>query len=203
MAAQPHRLMMSVEDYLTLDRNSTEGRYEFIDGYTYRLAGGTLNHSTISANVIRELGNALRRGPCRVYTSDARVRLSKRRYVYPDASVSCDEREQGTGDIVQYPRLVVEVLSPSTEAYDRGRKSGYYRACPTIEEYVLVDTQQMAVEVYRREQERFWKLSPFGPGDAVEFESLGVSFPIASVYENVTLPEDAPDNSSVEEESQH
>lgn len=197
MVAQAGRLLMSVEDYLTLDRNSTEGRYEFIDGYTYMLAGGTLNHSIISANMIGELRNALRNSSCQVYTSDMKVRLSKRRYVYPDVSVSCDTHDRGTNDILQYPRLVVEVLSPSTEAYDRGKKSSYYRACPTIEEYVLIDTEQVAVEVYRREQEHFWMLSTFGPGDTVELTSLGVSFPIAAIYENVTFPEDTADSSSI------
>jgi Uma2 family endonuclease len=115
--------------------------------------------------------------------------------VYPDASVSCDERNQGTDDIVHSPRLIVEVLSPSTEAYDRGKKFSYYRACPTLQEYVLVDTQRQAVEVYRREQDNFWKLYPFGPRSQVDLRSLDVGFPIASVYKNVTVPEDTSDNS--------
>jgi Uma2 family endonuclease len=91
----------------------------------------------------------------------------------------------------------VEVLSSSTEAYDRGRKFAYYRACPMVQEYVLVDTQRQAVEVYRRKTDTLWTLHPFGPGDQVELASLNLSFPIAALYENVALPEDTLDNSSI------
>jgi len=160
------------------------------------LAGGTLTHSTISANVIREFSNSLRGGPCRVYTSDARVRLSKTRYVYPDASISCDEPERGTGDTVQYPRLTVEVLSPSTASYDRGNKFVYYRSCPTVEEYVLVDTPRLAVEVYRRASDTLWTLHLFGSDDQLELTSLSISFPVVALYENVIFPEDTTDRSS-------
>jgi Uma2 family endonuclease len=195
VVAEPDRLMMSVEDYLTLDRASVEARYEYIDGYVYMLAGGTADHSTMSINLTSLLHSLLRSSPCRVYNSDLKVRLSQRRFVYPDASVSCDQRDRGSIDIVQFPRHIVEVLSSSTEAYDRGRKFAYYRACPTVQEYVLVDTQQQAVEVYRRQADTLWTLHPFGPGDQVELASLSLSFPIAALYENVELPEDTPDNS--------
>ena len=195
MVAQPHRVLMSVKDYLALDRESHDVRYEFIDGYAYMMLGGTLNHSTISINVTSLLRSLLRGNSCRVYNSDARVRLFESRYVYPDASVSCDERDRGTGDMISSPRTVVEVLSPSTEAYDRGRKFVYYRSCPTIEEYVLVDTQRQAVDVYRRATETLWTLHLFGPGDQMELASLNISFPMAALYENVTLPEDDPDAS--------
>ena len=194
VVAEPDRLMMSVEDYLTLDRASVEARYEYIDGYVYMLAGGTADHSTMSINLTSLLHSLLRSSPCRVYNSDLKVRLSQRRFVYPDASVSCDQRDRGSIDIVQFPRLIVEVLSSSTEAYDRGRKFAYYRACPTVQEYVLVDTQQQAVEVYRRQADTLWTLHPFGPGDQVELASLSLSFPIAALYENVELPEDTSDN---------
>ena len=196
MVAEPNRLLMSVEEYLTLDRNSLDVRYEFIDGHVYMLAGGTANHSVIGVNMTGELRNALHGSPCRVYNSDLRVRLSARRYAYPDVSVSCDARDLGTVDILQYPRLIVEVLSPSTMAYDRGKKFGYYRACPTIQEYVLVDTQWQAVEVFRRATENLWTYHFFGSGDQVELASLGVSFPVAALYENAILPEDTSDDNS-------
>lgn len=194
MVAQPHRSRMSVEEYLTLERTNTEIHYEFIDGHVYMLAGGTADHSIISANIIRELSLALRGSPCRVYTSDMKVRISEQRYVYPDVSVSCDPRDRGSIEALQYPRLIVEVLSPGTEAYDRGKKFSYYRACLTIEEYILVDTQQQAIDFYRREQETFWKLSPLGSDDQVKIQSLGISFPVTAIYENIMFPEN---NSSV------
>jgi Uma2 family endonuclease len=189
MSAVPERSIMSLEEYLALDRDSFETRYEYIDGHVYMLAGGTANHSIISANIIRELGSLLRGSPCRVYTSDMCVRISETRYVYPDASVSCNAQDRGQVDTLQYPRLVVEVLSPSTEGRDRGRKFGYYRACPTIQEYVLVDTQRQAVDVYRR-RGNLWVLYSFGPDDSVELESLSVHFSMSVLYEDVVLPEE-------------
>ncbi len=197
MLAETDRLMMSVEDYLVLDRSSVEARYEYIDGYVYMPAGGTADHSSISINLTSLLHGLLRNSRCRVYNSDLKVRLSHKRYVYPDASVSCDQRDRGSIDTVQFPRLIVEVLSSSTEAYDRGRKFAYYRACPTIQEYVLIDTQRQTVEVYRRQSDTLWTLHPFGPGDQVELASLSLSFPIAALYEDVTLPEDITDGSSM------
>src|SRR5947208_8600621 len=183
MAADPRGLSMSVEEYLELDRNSLDTRYEYIDGYVYMLAGGSADHSTIRINVLTVLHRLLHSSSCRVYNSDLRVRLSKKRFVYPDVTVSCDPRHRGKIDIVEYPRLIVEVLSPSTEGYDRGRKFSYYRACPVLQEYVLIDVHRQAVEVFRRETENLWTLHPFGPGDTIELTSIGVSFLIDAVYE--------------------
>jgi Uma2 family endonuclease len=190
MVAERHQTSMSVEDYLTLDRSSLEARYEFIDGSAYLLAGGTANHSIIAVNITSVIHSLLRDGPCRVFNSDLRVRLSETRYVYPDVTVSCDARDRGQADTIHYPRLAIEVLSPSTEAYDRGRKFGYYRACPTMQEYMLVDTQRQAIEVYRREADSLWTLHPFGPGDEVELANLGVRFPIAAAYRDIVFPDE-------------
>ena len=186
--------LMSVEDYLALERTSIEIRYEFIDGQVYMLAGGTINHSIISANIIRELGTLLRGKPCRVHTSDMKVQVSKKRYLYPDVSVSCDNREQGTAETLRNPCLIVEVLSRSTEARDRGEKFACYRECPTVQEYVMVNTQQPTVEVFRRASGNFWTLHIFGPGDMVDLVSLNVSFPVTAVYENTDLLEETLDS---------
>ncbi len=194
MVAQPHRTLMSVEDYLKLDRDSVDARYEYIDGYAYMMSGGTLNHSTICINVTSLLRSLLRDSTCRVYNSDARVRTSAARYIYPDATISCDERDRGTGDTINFPRLIVEVLSPSTELYDRGQKFIYYRSCPTIAEYVLVDTKHQAIDVYRRASENLWMLHLFGPGDLVELASINARFPIAAFYEDITLSNEIEDN---------
>ena len=192
MVADPPRRFMSVEEYLELGRNSLDARYEFIDGVVTMLAGGTADHSRICVNVVSQLHNTLRGKPCQVFNSDLRVSISTTRYVYPDISVSCDPRdqEQGDSDIIHYPRVVIEVLSSSTEAYDRGRKFGYYRACPTLQEYVLVDSQRQAIDLYRRQTENLWTFHPFGPDDEVELKSINVHFPLASVYEDVTFPGD-------------
>ncbi|HXX79854.1 MAG TPA: Uma2 family endonuclease [Ktedonobacteraceae bacterium] len=192
MVADPHRLFMSVEEYLALDSSSPDARYEFIDGIVTMLAGGTINHSRISVNLIVALDGLLRGKSCMVCNSDMRLEISATRYVYPDISVSCDPRdqEQGDRDSIQYPCIVFEVLSASTEAYDRGRKFDYYRACPTLREYVLVDTQQQAIDLYRRQTENLWTFHPFRSGDEVELKSINVHFPIDSVYQNVSFPVD-------------
>ena len=195
--AQPQHLKMSVEAYLALDRESQEVRYEYIDGYAYLLAGGTPVHALIAANLIAEINAQLKGGACRVYTSDAKVRLSTGRYVFPDITVSCDERDhEPDTEALHYPRLVIEILSPSTEAYDRGNKSGYYRSCPTIQEYVLVSTQKANVEVYRRATGKLWTLYPFGQGELVELASIGVALPIASIYEHIRLLEEPEDRNT-------
>jgi Uma2 family endonuclease len=190
MTANPNRVLMSVDEYLELDRNALDTRYEFIDGVVTMMAGGTADHSTISINVISALRGLLRGNQRRVYNSDLRVRPTQSRYVYPDASISCNVEDRGQIDIIQSPCVVIEVLSPSTEAYDRGRKFAYYRACPTLQEYVLVDTQRQAVDLYRRATDNLWTLHPFGPGETIMLKSINVSIPIDAFYENVTFPED-------------
>ena len=189
MAVDPHRLFMSVEEYLELDRNSLDARYEYIDGVVTMLAGGTTNHSRISVNMVSLLQATLRGSPCEVFNSDLRVSISSTRYVLPDASVSCDPHDlEGENDIIYSPRVIVEVLSPSTEATDRGKKFRYYQSCPSIQEYVLISTQEQAVDVYRRASNNLWTLHPFGPGDGVELKSINVSIPLEALYENVTFP---------------
>lgn len=190
MATLPHRPSMSIEEYFDLDRKSSETRYEYIDGYVRMLAGGTPDHAKIAANVIGVLYGVLEGSSCSVYTSDVRVCLAETRYVYPDVSVSCDARDQEQEEMIQYPCLIVEVLSPSTEAYDRGRKLAFYRQCPSIREYMLVDSERQTVEVFRREKNTFWTYHAFGPGDDVELASLGVRFPLVKLYRNVVLVED-------------
>ena len=190
MATLPHRQTMSVEEYLDLDRRSIETRYEYIDGYVRILDGGTPDHAKIAANIIGVLYGPLEGSSCSIYTSDVRISLSETRYVYPDVVVSCDPRDQEQDDTIQYPCLIVEVLSPSTEAIDRGRKLAYYRQCPTIREYVLVDSQRQSVEVFRREKSNFWTYHVFESGDDVELVSVGIRFPLAKLYRNVVLPED-------------
>jgi Uma2 family endonuclease len=181
--------MTSVEEYLKIDEDSYEARYEYIDDDIRMLAGGTNNHAMISVNISSILHLALVEQPCNTYSSDARVQLSPSRYVYPDITVSCDEREQGDDKTLLYPRLIVEVPSPGTEAYDRGNKLRYYRECPTIQEYMLVDTQQPFIEVFRREENNFWTYHAFASGDIVELACLDVRFPVSEAYRKVKFPD--------------
>ncbi|HTK11661.1 MAG TPA: Uma2 family endonuclease [Ktedonobacteraceae bacterium] len=178
---------MTIEEYFELDRKSTDVRYEYIDGYVRLLAGETLDHATVSFNIARTLHALLRESPCRVYNSDVKVRLPGNRVVYPDVTVTCGQQEDGQSDILLAPCVIVEVLSPSTEDFDRGRKFTYYRQLPTIQEYVLIDPQHPSVEVFRRERRNLWMLYIFSLEDELYLTSLNVHFPVAALYEDVTL----------------
>ncbi len=108
-----NRRTMTVEEYFQLEENDPETRYEYIGGHVYAMAGGTANHDTIKSNIQRILWNLLRGSKCRVYSSDMKVYISETRYFHPDVIVTCDPRDRGTIQAIQFPRLVVEVLSPN------------------------------------------------------------------------------------------
>ena len=187
--AQRKYSVMSVEDYLVLNRNSKDARYEYLDGEIRMLAGGSPDHSIIIANLTAAIKGSLKGGQCRVYNSDVLLRLSEKRYVFPDVTISCDERDRNQKEMIRYPRVVVEVLSPTTEAIDRGKKAAYYRASPTIQEYMMVDSEEILVEVHRREEER-WTINTFEPGDTITLASLGIQFPIEDAYEGTSLTDE-------------
>jgi Uma2 family endonuclease len=176
--------IMSVEEYFELEEKDPDARYEYLDGYVYMMSGGSANHATISGNIYALLKSSLRGSPCRAYNSDMKVRVSEKRYFHPDVTVTCDPRDRGTVDFIQSPRLVVEVLSPSTEASDRGRKLQYYLACPSIEEYLLVDSRTMRIEIYRKERKK-WIYDAFDTDDEIELITLDIRFPVADAYEDV------------------
>ena len=191
--ALEHTPLMSVEEYFELEENNPDTRYEYIDGHVYMMAGGSANHATIGGNSLAILKSLLRGSSCRAYNSDMKVRVSEKRYFHPDVTVTCDPRDRGTVDFIQSPRLVVEVLSPSTEAYDRGRRLQWYLACPSIEEYLLVDSRTMRIERYRKEQKK-WIYDAFEADDEVELKSLRVRFSVADAYEDVLFDNEENDN---------
>ncbi len=184
--ALEHTLTMSVKEYIELEENSPDVRYEYLGGYVCMMSGGSANHATIGGNIHALLKSLLRETPCRAYNSDMKVRVSEKYYFHPDVTVSCDPRDRGTATIIQFPRLVVEVLSPSTEMRDRGRKLQCYLACPSVEEYLLVDTRTMRIERYYKEQNK-WRYDAFEDGNEVELASLAVHFSMAEVYEDVVF----------------
>src|SRR5205085_6902158 len=151
--AQRKYSIMSVEDYLILNKSSKDTRYEYLEGELRMLAGGSPDHSIIIANLTATIKGPLKGSPCRVYNSNVQLKLTEKRYVYPDITISCDERDRNQKETIHYPIVVVEVLSPTTEAIDRGKKAAYYRACPTIKEYMMVDCEEVFfVEVHRLEE---------------------------------------------------
>ena len=182
------RIMMSIEEYLAFDRSTLDGRYEYIDGIVAMRQGGTANSSRICVNITSELITALRGKSCQVFGSDLRVCISPTRYVYPDVFVACEQSDlEGNNDIVYSPRLIIEVLSPNapTITSNRREKFIYYRACPSVQEYIFVNRDEVSVDVYRRVNEKLWVVHLSGPSDDVELKSIGVTVQIAAIYENV------------------
>ena len=177
---------MTHAEYLAAEAAS-EVRHEFLNGEVWAMAGGTPEHAALAAALIAELGAALRGKPCRVYTSDLRVRiLATGLSTYPDVSVVSGSLEMAPEDpeAITNPVLVAEVLSDATEAYDRGAKAAHYRRLISLQEYVLVSQSEPLVEVYRRTEAGRWELLEGRPGDRVELRSLGISLDIAAVYAN-------------------
>lgn len=178
----------TIEQYLDLERDSPV-RHEYVDGSVYALAGGTQAHSAISANLVALLRAAVRGGPCRVYTADMKVRVAERRFLYPDVSVGCDPADRREkADYLAMPRLVIEVLSDSTAAYDRGEKFTLYSAAASLQEYVLVETQRQAVEVRQRQANGAWTTRIADAAGLVSLASLALDLPVAAIYDDVDVP---------------
>ena len=190
MTAQRRHDYITVDEWQALEQANPDVKYEYIDGQIYLMSGGSLAHSRIGSNVVRTLEDELENTSCYAYNSDASVRLSETRYTYPDASVSCDPRDVPTTEQmrIQTPRVIVEVLSDSTEGKDRLKKAHLYHACPSIQEYMLVATRYQAVEVQRRTGNE-WTVHVFGPGDEVELTSISVKFPLSALYRGTNVPE--------------
>jgi Uma2 family endonuclease len=185
--AQREYPTITINDYLTLDQNSLDARYEYLEGELRMLAGGSPDHSLITTNVTSLLHSFLRGGSCLVYNVDMKLQLSESRYVYPDITVTCDPRDQEpTDNRTHYPSVVVEVLSPSTEAIDRGKKLLYYQAHSTIQDYIMIDSQRILVEVYHREKGH-WTHSTYNLNDEFPVESLDIHVAIIDAYERTGL----------------
>ncbi|HEY9879661.1 MAG TPA: Uma2 family endonuclease [Leptolyngbyaceae cyanobacterium] len=186
MIASPQPQRMSVETYLEWEPRQ-ELRYEYANGEVFAMTGGTLPHNDIAINLLTALRPHIRAQGCRINIADAKVNIAPPLYRYPDLVVSCDERDKTALNALQYPKLIVEVLSPGTEALDRGDKFKEYRTLPSLQEYVLISSTQISVEIYRRGEGRLWLYYPYQDGDTIKLESLGFECPIALLYEDVPL----------------
>jgi Uma2 family endonuclease len=185
--AQREYPTITIQDYLALDQNSLEARYEYLEGELRMLAGGSPDHSLITTNVTSLLHSFLRGGPCLVYNVDMKLQLSESRYVYPDITVTCDPRDQEPEDArTHYPTVIVEVLSPSTEAIDRGKKLLYYQAHPSIQDYIMIDSQRIRIEVYHCAKGH-WTHSTYKLEDEVPIKSLDMQFAVIDAYERTGL----------------
>lgn len=194
MSTQPiEKFRCTVSEYLHYERESI-AKHEYRDGEVLAMAGGSYNHSVIVANVIGELRAALKGKPCRVSDSNLRIRIPRTPlYTYPDAVIVCGEPRFDPNDTahetVTNPRVLVEVLSPSTEAYDRGEKFTRYQLLDTLEEYVLITQDSPRTETYFRQSDGAWL---FTPGHGIEarlrLRSLELDLPHSEIYAGITFP---------------
>jgi len=193
MIAHPHISYLSPDDYLQWEDNS-DSKHEYINGEVYAMAGASDAHVTIAGNLFALLLNHLRGSGCRVYISDMKVRLETlNRFYYPDVMVTCDIRDQETPNYKRFPCLIVEVLSDSTEAFDRGDKFANYLTLESLQEYILISTKQARIDCFRRQSEGQWTVE-FYTIDKVFFELKSINFTgkILALYEQVVFNTNSP-----------
>lgn len=184
MAEPARKLMYTFAEYVAMEEAS-EQKHEYLDGEIFAMAGGTLEHSQIATNVARLLGNQLLSRPCIVYNSDARVRvLATGLATYPDVTVVCGsiERHPENDHTVTNPVVLVEVLSDSTEGYDRGKKFAHYRRIASLREYVLVSQSSKRIDHYLRNDDGSWTLRSVEPPDVARLTSIGCELSLDEVY---------------------
>ncbi|MBN3897942.1 MAG: Uma2 family endonuclease [Nostoc sp. NOS(2021)] len=188
MIAVSDSVFLTPEAYLQLEEKSNI-KHEYIDGQVYAMAGTTDTHNTIGLNLALLIRNHLRGSDCRVYFADIKARIEKRnRFYYPDIIVTCDPKDRETPTYKRFYKLIIEVLSDSTEAFDRGDKFNDYQTIDSLEEYVLVNTKHQRVETFRRNDQGLWVLQTYTPDDQTfELQSIKLTAPFSDLYENVEL----------------
>ncbi|NET88354.1 MAG: Uma2 family endonuclease [Kamptonema sp. SIO1D9] len=191
MIAEPQNLpKMMVEEYLEWEAKQ-ELRYEYIDGEVIAMTGGSIPHNDIALNLYRSLYSHLRQRGCRVNVSDVKVQANKNsRYFYPDLVISCNADDLNSRDFIQHPLVIVEVLSPSTANYDRGKKLKYYRQIPSLQEYVLIDSESKSVEIYHRGEGKMWHYYQYEAGETMLLKSIEFECAIDLLYEGVTFEDE-------------
>lgn len=195
MAIAQKKSHIAVEEYLQFELAAVE-KCEYFDGEISAMAGDSIEHALIATNAAIELGSCLRGKQYVPYAGDLRLEISPTGlFTYPDISVICGrvERSSRDHDTATNPTLIVEVLSSSTEAYDRGATFAHYRTLPSFHEYVLISQHEPLVEVFFRLPDGTWRLTPVNGLDAeAPIESLGITLRLAEVYANVEFPERPP-----------
>lgn len=187
MSTQP-KPYLTPEQYLEIER-AADFKSEYFDGEMFAMSGAREAHNLVVANLLRELGNQLRNRPCRVYPSDMRILVnSTGLYAYPDVTALCGAPQflDGVADTLLNPELIVEVLSPSTEAYDRGLKFDHYKNIGAMRDYLLLATDRIHADLYTRQPDNRWLLtSSSEPEASLTIESLGMQLIVSTLYEKI------------------
>jgi Uma2 family endonuclease len=190
------KTFLTPEQYLEIERKA-EFKSEYYEGEMFAMAGASWAHNLIVWNLVTGFGQQLRKGPCRGTPSDMRVRISPSGlYTYPDITIVCGEPQflDERRDTLLNPNLIVEVLSPSTEAYDRGRKFKHYRSVESVSQYLLVASEQVGAELFTRQPDGGWRLIVVSSmEDSLDLQSVGCRLALADVYEKVDLTATGPD----------
>jgi Uma2 family endonuclease len=180
------------EEYFAWEAEQLE-KHEYIDGKVYAMSGGSRNHSLIAVRLITLFANHLDGRPCDTGNSDLRVNiLNTNNYTYPDVSVTCDERDKTTTQYITYPCLIVEVLSAHTESYDRGGRFRMYRNNPVLEDYLLVSSTSIEIDLYHKNEAGEWIILNYQVGDVIDLKSINLSFTIEQVYRGLVLTPEEP-----------
>ena len=189
------KTFLTPEQYLAIEREA-EYKSEYFQGEMFAMAGAGWAHNVWSANLVTGLNNQLRSRPCRVYSSDMRVRVrATGLYTYPDVVVVCGERRflDERRDTLLNPSLLIEVLSPSTEAFDRGQKFEHYQSIESLREYLLVASDRVHVDLYTRQPDGRWLLTSAGRlEDSLDLQSVGCRLALLDLYEKTDLPGSQP-----------
>ncbi|HLK68211.1 MAG TPA: Uma2 family endonuclease [Bryobacteraceae bacterium] len=194
MAANPGATFVSVEEYLERQRTS-DSKCEYFNGEIFPMFATTPHHALIVNNVGGELRTRLKSAPCRVYTSDLMVRVTATGlYTYPDVTVICGDPQytEGRPDGITNPSLIVEVLAPSTEDYDRGKKFEHYRTLPTLIDYLTIAQDKPHIECFTRQAENRWLLIEFAElTQKIELTSIQCVLPLSEIYDKAVFPSPA------------
>ena len=179
----------SPEEYLSLEYENTI-RHEYRRGLVYAMAGGSDDHSRLAINLLTAINFHLRDGDCQFFSSDVKVNYAAEFFYYPDAFVTCDPRDRDDRYVKRYPKLIAEVLSPSTKKFDRTDKFEDYQLLESLEEYVLISQDEMRVECRRRLKDgagERWETVVYGAGDLVMLQSIELEVAIAELYRGVSF----------------
>jgi Uma2 family endonuclease len=187
MIATPHPYPTSVEAYLAWEPQQ-EMRYEYVHGEVLAITGGTIPHNDIAINLLTILLPQVRAQGCRLNMADVKLQIdTSGLYYYPDLIVSCDPRDLKAREFIQFPKLIVEVLSPGTAHKDRGDKFRDYQSISTLQEYLLINSEKISAECYRRGEGRMWLYYPYAVGDKISLESLSISLEIEQLYTGINF----------------
>ena len=178
---------MTAAEYLEWEPQQ-ELRYEYIDGEIVAMTGGTIPHNDIAINLLTAVLPHVRASGCRINMADVKLCLSESSdYYFPDLMVSCHPQDLNARKFIQFPKLIVEVLSPGTADKDRTDKFTDYQRIPTLQEYLLISSEKVSVECYRRGEGRMWLYYPYTTGDSIPLESLGISVSIEQLYVGINF----------------